>query len=164
MSERPRLRSSGTAIVTLAIFMSGDNFQFSAPTARKGSLSHSVVVLAAILLPVLAFVHRSRTLRRLVLLGAAGVATHVVLDLFGSFTLFWPLLSQSLWVSMDLSLHIGSLPVVPGSVRLLAEPTAFQPFRFFDKEILTAWGLGVSGVLLIPSLVENLKPWMRRYT
>lgn len=102
------------------------------------SQTHSVVVLVIIVLPILALVHKNRTVRGLLLLGATGLTIPLVLDLFGSSTpLFWPLLNEPLLVS-------------------------FEPLTFFDEPILTAEGLGISSLLLIPSLVKTLKARMRQ--
>ena len=126
------------------------------------SLTHSIVIFAVIILPILALVHRNKKLTSLALVGAVGVITHLMLDLFGDFTpLFWPLFDQSIKVSTAIDIHIGSQPVFTESFRVLTEPTSFAPFVYFDEPMLTAPGAGVSAVLLIPILIKDLRPKKR---
>lgn len=118
------------------------------------SQSHSILVLMVVVVPLLILTRNRRPARDLVLLGSLGILTHLVLDLFQSPTpLFWPLLDQSLWLSTTLKLHIGSLPVVTCTI----EQTAMDAFASFDEAILTSPGLGISLVLLAPSLIEMLR-------
>lgn len=123
------------------------------------SLSHSVVVLALAGLALMALtllipVDKRSAARSVILLGVLGVVTHLLLDFFGAYTpILWPLVNNSFWVTSSFEIHMGSLPFVTGSVRLLAEPTLFQSFTSFDAPVLTAEGLSVSLILLIPSMV-----------
>lgn len=126
------------------------------------SQSHSIVVLAVIVLPLLVLTRNRRTLRTLLLLCTFGLLMHLMLDMFQASTpLFWPLLNQSFYISTRLDLHIGSAPLITGSTRLVVEPTLIESFVSFDEPILTAPGLSVSLVLLAPTLVEILD---RRFT
>ena len=70
------------------------------------SQSHSFVVLALVVLPLLMLTWNRKSLRSLVLLGAFGLFAHLVLDLFQTFTpALWPILSES-----DLDPCHGRLP------------------------------------------------------
>jgi hypothetical protein len=127
------------------------------------SQSHSLIVLALVVFPLLILTRNRKTFRSLVLLGAFGVLVHLVLDLFQAPTpLLWPLLSQSLWIQTTLNFHMGSAPVITGSAGLQIEPAVFEQFTSFDAPILTAPGLGVSVVLMAPSLVQILRNRLTR--
>lgn len=120
------------------------------------SLSHSLVVLAIVVLQIFLVMRKDRTARGVLLAAIIGLISHLVLDLFGDFTpLLWPAINQSLWLSVDLSVHIGSQPAFSGWLRLLAKPTVLEPFESFDGPILTATGVGISLALLTPTLLEN---------
>ena len=127
------------------------------------SLTHSAIVLALLGLGLMAATFlipagKRRAARSMILLGVVGVVTHLALDLFGYYIpILWPLLNDSFWISTDLHLHIESSPFINGSVKLLTEPTVFKPFDSFDALALTDEGLGVSLVLLIPSMVAVLR-------
>jgi len=127
------------------------------------SLSHSFVVLATVAVAIMAFsllmpAAKQRTFRSVMLLGAFGVASHVVLDLFQGLTpILWPLLKDSFWISTALRLHMGSATAVTGSAELVVEPTLFESFTSFDAPILTPEGLGISLIILAPSLVQVLR-------
>jgi membrane-bound metal-dependent hydrolase YbcI (DUF457 family) len=124
------------------------------------SESHSFVLLALVTLPLLVLTWNRKGLRSLVLLGAFGVSTHIVLDLFQSSTpVLWPLLNQSIWIPVTQDLHIGSAATIAGSATVQLEPTAVERFTSFDAPILTGEGLGLSAVLLAPTLVQILLGW-----
>ena len=96
--------------------------------------------------------------RTFVLLGTFGVLTHLVLDLFQAPTpLLWPLLNESLMVSVQLNLQIGIAPAIAGSVRLLTGESTIGFFSSFDEPLLTAVGLGISLVLLAPTFFMILR-------
>ena len=127
------------------------------------SLSHSVLVLAVIVIPILALTRKNPTVTRLTLLGAAGVLTHLALDLFGSYTpLLWPIVNQSIWISTKLDVHMGSFPIFIMSARLLTKLIGFAAFQSIDAPIVTTEGLGISLVLFIPSLVGMFRATARR--
>lgn len=134
------------------------------------SLTHSAVVVAAAVLALLAFTllipaGSRNAARSVIMLGAVGVATHLLLDLFGAYTpILWPFLNNSFWISTDIHFHIASLPVVTGSLELLTEPTVFQSFTSFNETVLTAEGLGVSLVLLIPSIAGAIRKTSKEHT
>lgn len=122
------------------------------------SQSHSVVVLALVLLPLLVLTRKRRTARTILLLGAFGVLTHLVLDLFQSYTpLLWPFVSESLWITATVNLHVGGALTLTWSTELMTSQEPIESFLSFDEPILTAPGLGISLVLLAPSLVTMLR-------
>ena len=122
------------------------------------SESHSLIVLAAVTLPLLVVTRNRKSLRTLVILASLGVMIHIALDLFQTSTpLFWPILNQSIWISTTLDLHIASTPTVKGSMEILMQKTAIEPFVSFDAPILTGPGLGISLALLTPTLIQVLQ-------
>jgi membrane-bound metal-dependent hydrolase YbcI (DUF457 family) len=121
------------------------------------SESHSFVLLSLITLPLLVLTWNRKSLRSVVLLGAFGISTHLVLDLFQAPTpVLWPLVNESMWIPVTLDLHMGSALVVTGSVTVHVEPMAVERFTSFDAPVLTGEGLGVSAVLFAPTLVQIL--------
>lgn len=127
------------------------------------SLTHSAVVLALVWLGLMSATFlipagKRRAARSMILLGGVGLVTHLALDLFGYYIpILWPLLNDSFWISTDLHLHIESLPFIAGSVRLLSAPTVFESFDSIDALAVTDVGLGVSLVLLVPSIVTIIR-------
>jgi len=121
------------------------------------SLTHSILILALITLPILALTHRNRTLRNLTLLGIIGVLSHLALDLFSDYTpLLWPLLNESFWVSTNLDVQLKSFPTLITSVKLLIKPTTFPTFQSLQAPLVTSTGVGISLLLLAPTLTEAL--------
>lgn len=107
------------------------------------SQSHSLVLLAVVALPLLILTRNRKALRTLVLLGAFGVLTHLILDTFQltvdsySTPLLWPFFSQLQWLSTGLSTgQIG---------------------ESFDAPILTIPGLVISFMLMAPSVAMILR-------
>jgi len=126
------------------------------------SQTHSFVILALVTLPLLALTWNRKSLRWLVLLGAFGVSTHLVLDLVQSSTpVLWPLLNESIWISFTQYLHMGSATAITGSVTVHVEPAAIEHFTSFDAPVLTGEGAVVSSVLLAPTLVQILLSKLR---
>ena len=121
------------------------------------SQSHSLIVLALVVLPLLVLTWNRKGLRSLVLLGAFGLFAHLILDLFQTSTpLLWPILNQSIWISVMLNFHMGSAPLITGGATVKVEPTVIEHFTSFDEPILTAEGIGLSLVLLAPTLGQIL--------
>lgn len=122
------------------------------------SQTHSVIMLAVVALPLLVLIRNHKEARTFVLLGAFGVLTHLVLDLFQAPTPFlWPLLNQSLLVSVRLDFHIGSIPMITGSAELIFGKSTIEFFSSFKAPLLTTEGLGVSLVLLAPTILTFLQ-------
>jgi membrane-bound metal-dependent hydrolase YbcI (DUF457 family) len=124
------------------------------------SVSHSVVVLAIIIIPILAVttLTRNRSLTNLTLLAAVGVVSHLVLDVFGAYTpLLWPLSNQSVEILAALNFHVGSVPYFTLSLGLRTEPYSTGYFKSMDTPVITAEGLAISLVLLAPTLFPLIR-------
>ena len=107
------------------------------------SPTHSVVVLGFVLLVFLALTWKRKTARALVLLAAFGVFSHLLLDLFQTSTpLFWPLMSQPVVLWPNPGFHMWS------------EVLVWYPASWLDAPLLTAEGLGISLILLAPTVVQ----------
>lgn len=127
------------------------------------SLSHSLLVVGLIALPILALTYRNNALRNLTYLGVAGVLTHLALDLFQGYTpLLYPLVNSSFWVSVDLQVRVSSLPILIPSVKLLTQPVAFSTFQTYLGTIITPAGLGISLTLLAPTLAAATRHHLSR--
>jgi hypothetical protein len=122
------------------------------------SESHSIIILAAIVIPLLFLTRNRKEARAIVLLGTFGLITHLVLDLFQSPTpLLWPLINESLMVSANLNLQIGTALAVTGSTGLFTGESTIGFFSSFDEPLLTTEGLGISLVLLAPTIFTILR-------
>jgi len=122
------------------------------------SESHSIIILAAIVIPLLLLTRNRKEARAIVLLGTFGLITHLVLDLFQAPTpLLWPLINDSMMVSAKLDLRIGSGPIVTGSAGLVTGQSTIGFFSSFDAPLLTTQGLGISVVLLAPTFFTILR-------
>lgn len=122
------------------------------------SLTHSLAILLAISLPILAilYLYRPRLLRPS-LLALLSISSHLALDLFDGYTpLFWPLYDQSLWLRADLMAHIGSPPTLFISAQLLTRPVSFETLKYLDAPLFTGEGMILSIILLSPLLVRAL--------
>jgi membrane-bound metal-dependent hydrolase YbcI (DUF457 family) len=130
------------------------------------SLSHSLVVLAIIILPVLAIAHRNKTITNLTLLAAIGIITHLILDVFDAYTpLLYPISNQSIQILTSLNFHTGSLSYFTYNLRLLTKPYSPTAFQIFDGSVITTDGFAVSLVLLGPflvTLIRNRAPTLKR--
>jgi hypothetical protein len=121
------------------------------------SQSHSVIVLAVILVPLLAVTRNRKGVRTLVLLCGLGVVSHLIMDLFQSPTpLLWPLLNESLIVSWGLNIQIGSVSTLTATGGVVTGQSAIGYFSSFDAPLVTAEGVGISIVLLAPVIVSTL--------
>jgi membrane-bound metal-dependent hydrolase YbcI (DUF457 family) len=121
------------------------------------SQTHSFVLLALVTLPLLLLTWKRKSLRSLVLLGAFGVSTHIVLDLFQASTpVLWPVVNESFWITVTQYLHMGSAAAVTGSTTVHVEPTDIDHFTSLDAPVLTGEGLVLSTILLAPTVVQIL--------
>ena len=122
------------------------------------SLSHSIIVVLSVTVPLLLLTHKLRAYSYIGLGLLAAVASHLVLDLFSGYTpVLWPLYGYSLWIRAELAVHIGSSPSLTSSVKLLKRPIIFQPFQSLDAPLFTGEGLILSMVLLAPVFVRVLQ-------
>lgn len=122
------------------------------------SMSHSVVVVLLFASAFLVLSLRYPGVRRWIVLGLAGVLSHLALDLFAGYTpILWPVYAYSIWIDTEMMTHIGSSPAFMIYGRVLARPTFFEPFRTLDAPIFTAPGLAVSLLLILPAIVSALR-------
>jgi membrane-bound metal-dependent hydrolase YbcI (DUF457 family) len=130
------------------------------------SLSHSLVVLAIIILPILAIAHKNKTVTNLTLLAALGIITHIILDLFDAYTpLLYPISNQSFQILTSLDFHTGSQSYFTYNLRLLAKSYSPAAFQSFDGQVISTDGFAVSLVLLGPylvTLIRNRAPILKR--
>jgi hypothetical protein len=121
------------------------------------SQSHSVIVLAAILVPLLVITRNRNGARTIILLCGLGVLSHLIMDLFQAPTpLLWPLLNESLIVSGGLNIQIGSVPTFTATGGVVAGQSTIGYFSSFDAPLVTAEGVGISIVLLTPVIVSTI--------
>jgi hypothetical protein len=110
------------------------------------SPTHSVIVLGLVMLAFLALTWKRKTARSLELLAAFGVFSHILLGVFQTSThIFWPFLSQSvrLWPNPDF--HMWS------------EVLLWYPSSWLDAPLTTAEGLGISLILLSPTVAQIVR-------
>jgi hypothetical protein len=121
------------------------------------SQSHSIIVLAAIVIPLLVVVHNRKGVRTIVLLCGLGVVSHLIMDLFQAPTpLLWPLLNESLMVSGGLNIQIGTVPTFTSTGQVVTGQSTIGYFSILDAPLVTAEGVGISIVLLAPVIVSTL--------
>jgi hypothetical protein len=121
------------------------------------SQSHSVVVLAVILVPLLVVTRNRKGARTIILLCGLGVLSHLIMDLFQAPTpLLWPLLNESLMVSGSLNIQIGSVPTLTATGGVGTGQSTIGYFSSFDAPLVTAEGVGISIVLLAPVIFSTL--------
>ncbi len=128
------------------------------------SPSHSLTVVLGVIVPLLFLTYKFKPrLQGYALLALLAVGSHLVLDLFAGYTpLLWPLYGYSVWINAELMIHIGGSTSLNPSVKLLTEPTTFQPFQTLDAPLLTNEGIILSTVLLTPVLVRACRAlWQR---
>lgn len=122
------------------------------------SMTHSAVALAAVILPALIFLWRTKY-RVYVLLAAAGLLSHLVLDLFSDYIpILWPLYNQSVYIAVRSTAHAGSGLEISFSDEMLTKPTSFEPPTIVDAPIFTSQGFIASTLLLCPILLKKLAP------
>ena len=112
------------------------------------SPTHSLIVVGLVMLSLLALTWKRKTARSLAMLAAFGVFSHILLDLFQTYTpKLWPLSSQSVQLWPNLEFHMWS--------RVLL----WYPSSWLNAPLITAEGLGISLVLLGPTLAKIV--WSR---
>ena len=118
------------------------------------SMSHSLVVISLVGLPLLMLAYRMKT-PQAGWLGLLAVYSHIALDVFAGYTpILWPLYGKSVWIQTELRAHIGSIPTVVPALNVAMEPTRFNAFQSLDTSILTGGGLIISMVLVLPLLFK----------
>jgi len=121
------------------------------------SASHSFVVVLALcgITLLLIRVVRPRLLG-LGLLATLGLSSHLLLDLFTTYTpTFWPLVSWSLFISLDGGVYVSESVNLKVSLSVSTMTTAFTPFTVLDAPVFTSEGFAVS-LILIGSVFANM--------
>ena len=121
------------------------------------STSHSLVVVLAVCGIALLLIRALRSrLLRLGLLVTLGLLSHLLLDLFTTYTpIFWPLVGWFLFISLDGGVHISESVNLKVSLDLSTTTTEFTPFTVLDAPIFTSEGFAVS-LILIGSVFANM--------
>ncbi|MEM0253225.1 MAG: metal-dependent hydrolase [Candidatus Bathyarchaeia archaeon] len=123
------------------------------------SFTHSIVCISIILLIAVLMLRKFRSgMLRYAFMGFFAIASHLVLDVFTGFTpILWPLYNFSIWISLDITAHVGSLPSLMLHFTLLKEPITFVATKSLDAPIFTSYGLAIVAVLLMPVLISLIK-------
>ena len=120
------------------------------------SMSHSLVVISAVGLPLLVLTYRLK-ISRVGWLGLLAVASHIALDVFTGYTpILWPLYGNSVWIQTELMAHISSTPTLTPVLKIALEPIQFIAFQSLDAALLTGKGLIISVILILPILINVL--------
>ena len=125
------------------------------------SMSHSLVILSAVGIPVLLAVYRfKREHFGLALVGLLALLSHPVMDGFQTYTpLLYPIYERSIWVRVEGGIQFQGGLVRPEVSAAVGEvPTVFSPFETLDAPIFTSEGLSISLMLLAPTLLMGLRP------
>ena len=136
------------------------------------SLTHSVVVLGLLFVPVFIYLYsRARHYVPWAILGFLVFATHGVFDIFSSYTpVLWPILSQSIFIRLRMNFqYTAGYSVVP-DIRVQGSPTDFEQLSRFSYPIFTGEGFVLTLVILGSVLVKmayerrlfNRFPWLNR--
>jgi len=121
------------------------------------SASHSFVVVLALcgITLLLIRVVRPRLLG-LGLLATLGLSSHLLLDLFTTYTpIFWPLVGWSLFISLDGEVYVSESVNLKASLDLSTITTEFTPFTVLDAPVFRSEGFAVS-LILIGSIFANM--------
>lgn len=120
------------------------------------SMSHSLVVISLVGLPLLMLAYRLKKPQS-GWLGLLAVASHIALDVFAGYTpVLWPLYGKSVWIQTELRAQISSTPTLTPVLNVAVEPTRFTAFQSLDAPLLTGRGLIISVILILPILVNVL--------
>jgi len=120
------------------------------------SVSHSLVVVLALcgIVVLIIKVLRPRLLG-LGLLATLGLLSHLLLDLFTTYTpVFWPLVGWSLFISFGGGVHVSESVNLKVSLDVSTKTTDFTPFTVLDAPIFTSEGFAIS-LILIGSIFAN---------
>ena len=119
--------------------------------------SHSLVILIVVGL-LLVFLLRRTRLRNFAPLALFAVLLHPVFDAFCGYTpIFWPVLGESVWINLGISMSYGSSLGIGHNVEVLTRPTTFEHFSSFDAPLLTGAGVIIFVMLVIPVLLVEIR-------
>jgi len=121
------------------------------------SFSHSAIFILFIGGIATTLLWRTRY-REYALLATVGSLSHVMLDMFTSYTpVLWPIYNQSLWVVIESEVHMASLPIPSLIVNILTKPVVFKRFEASEASLFTSSGFAISAMLLALFFLRNLK-------
>jgi len=132
------------------------------------STSHSLVVVLALCGIVLLLIRVVRPrLLRLGLLATLGLLSHLLLDLFTTYTpIFWPLVGWSLFINLGGGVHVSESVNLKVSLDVSTTTTNFTPFTVLDAPIFTSEGFAVSlilvGAVFVNRYSDRLRSFFRR--
>jgi membrane-bound metal-dependent hydrolase YbcI (DUF457 family) len=121
------------------------------------SISHSLVLLFLLAVPLLGLTWKNRGRRNIVFMALLAVASHIILDLTSYTPILYPIIKDSYCIVADLVVHFSSPPNFTFILKVLSEPTVFTPIKSLDAELFTGEGLIIALVLLAPVFVQNWK-------
>ncbi|MEM2168493.1 MAG: glycosyltransferase [Candidatus Bathyarchaeia archaeon] len=123
------------------------------------SVSHSLIILGLSWLLVLTVIYAiKREYLKAGILCFLAFLSHPIMDCFQSYTpILYPVLDRSLRVKFDGSFLFSPEGFSPRvSVSIMAAPTLFKPFQYFDAPIFTGEGFLISLLLImVPLLLET---------
>jgi len=123
--------------------------------------THSIVLAASAMLPLIAFAYAKRRRGVLTLLALATLLyiIHIVLDVFTSPTpLLWPLTSKAYAVTIDVEGVVTSTGFAATiSVKVVSEATNFGKKHVVEGPLATPLGVATSITVLIAVLLELFK-------
>ena len=120
------------------------------------SMTHSILILGGIAF-LAALLTWGTKYWIYVPLAAAGLVSHLLLDLFSGYTpVLWPVYNRAVQLIFSSVTHIGSTPTVTFRADVLTEPVRFEPFDSLDAPIFTSEGLIASAILLVPVLLTRV--------
>jgi len=126
-------------------------------TGVHRSTSHSLVVVLALcdIALLLIRVVRPRLLG-LGLLATLGFLSHLLLDLFTTYTpIFWPLVGWSPFISVNGGVHVSESVNLKVSLDLSTTTTEFTSFTVLDAPIFTSEGFAIA-LILIGAVFTNV--------
>ena len=118
------------------------------------SPTHSILILLLPFILLSPLIWRFK-LQKYTVLAFLVLASHPLLDMFAGYTpTFWPLYGQSIWVVLESTAKLGSIPNLALNLKILTTPTIFTYSETFEGEIFTSQGIIISTLLLLTSLVK----------
>ncbi|MEM3546204.1 MAG: glycosyltransferase [Candidatus Bathyarchaeia archaeon] len=124
------------------------------------SMSHSILMLALVYVPVLVAVYKLKPrFSGLALLGLFALIGHLVMDCFQTYTpLLYPMLDRSLWLKVDGGLQVSPAGLKPQvSAEVKGTPTVFKYFTTMDAPVFTSEGFLISLLLVAVPLFFEVK-------
>lgn len=127
------------------------------------SPTHSLIMIG-IAASTMLILLRGRPAFRFGLISVGAVLSHILLDLFQTYTpALWPLYNKSIWLNVILDTHTVGPIGLPSSLQILQTPTQFNS-NFNILEALPEYLYTSEGFILTGALLAILLPiiWLRR--